>query len=302
MSSINESDEYFNALKNMKGKMSFIIEENEELKANIKELEYELNNLRVINANVVEHSSTIENELEDKLEQLTHHRPTIVPEYSRVEELRTKLSLEIDKNEHFKLQNQILLEQLDQLRFLYVSTMEHSSTLENELNDKYREASRLSITDNLTGIYNRDGCRKNWEVEVDRVKRQGGTFSLVMFDIDFFKNVNDNYGHDAGDLVLIKIVQIIQNSIRKGDIYSRWGGDEFLIIFPGMPTKEVIELTERLRDNVEKEIFPGPEKVTCSFGLTEYIKNDSLEDMLNRVDLALYSAKRKGRNCVETSD
>lgn len=294
------NEEYFIVLKNMKKKMSLILEENEELKDRISSLEEELEDMRILNANVVEHSSTIEDQLEEKIEQLTNVRPKIIPEYSKNEELRKKLSLEIEKNEHLKLQNDNLLNQLEQLRFLYVSTMDHSSTLENELNDKYREASRLSITDRLTGVYNREGCLKNWDVEVERINRQGGTFSVMMFDIDYFKRVNDNYGHDVGDMVLVKIVKIIQTTIRKGDTFSRWGGEEFIIIFPGMELEEILLLADRLRQNIEESRFTGPEQVTCSFGVTGYKDDETFDETLKRVDQALYMAKRNGRNRVES--
>jgi len=293
------SDEYFDVLKTMKAKMSILLEENEELKDRVKELEFELEDMRALNANVVEHSSTIEDVLEEKIEELTNRKPNIVPEYTKQEELRTKLSIEIEKNEHYKFQNENLHKQIEQLRLLYVSTMDHSSTLENELNDKYREASRLSITDSLTGIYNREGIQKNWDIEIERILRQGGTLSLLMFDIDYFKDVNDNFGHDIGDIILIKIVQIFINGIRKGDIFARWGGDEFLIVFPGMLLSGLEILAERLREKVEITRYPGPEKVTCSFGMTEYNENESFEDIVKRVDLALYQAKRNGRNRIE---
>ena len=299
MSVKSGSDQYFDVLKNMKSKMSLLLEENEELKNRLKELEFELEDMRMLNANVVEHSSTIEDVLEEKIEELTNRKPKIVPEYSKLEELRTKLVLELEKNEHFKLQNENLHNQIEQLRFLYVSTMDHSSTLENELNDKYREASRLSITDSLTGIYNREGIQKNWDIEVARILRQGGTLCLLMFDIDLFKHVNDNFGHDVGDMVIIKIVQIFIQGIRKGDILSRWGGEEFLIIFPGMIISELQVLAERFREKVENTQYPGPEKVTCSFGITEYKNNETFEAIVKRVDLALYNAKHNGRNRVE---
>lgn len=298
MDQIKDSNQLENPRELMR-KISLLIEEKELLEDTIKSLEAELEDLQITHVNTMEHSSAIEDELEEKIEKLTQKKLKFIPESDMHEELKTKLSLELEKNEHLKRQNENLMNQLEQLRFLYVNTMDHSSTLENELNEKYREASRLSMTDSLTNIFNREGYIKNWEREVERVHRQGGTFSIVLFDIDNFKRVNDNYGHDVGDMVLTKTVNVIQETIRKGDTLARWGGEEFLIIFPGLSSSEMKILAERLRCVVETTQFAGPEQITCSFGLTEFVDGDSVDTMIKRADTALYSAKKNGRNCVE---
>lgn len=167
----------------------------------------------------------------------------------------------------------------------------------------YKEAERrlfeLSITDPLTGIYNRRYFLKRLEEEIERVKRGGPSFSLVMLDLDFFKWINDRFGHKAGDRVLIHVVDLVRTRIRKIDVFARWGGEEFVILLPNTPLFYAARLAEELRKRVERSEVLGVGTVTCSFGVTEYSEEDSADSILSRVDNLLYEAKRAGRNCVK---
>ncbi len=160
-----------------------------------------------------------------------------------------------------------------------------------------KKLERLSITDALTGIYNRFKFDRELEKQIDYVKRYKSIFSLVMFDIDDFKEINDEYGHLTGDKVLAEIADIVRNEIRKIDIFARIGGEEFVIILPNTDLEETRTLSERLRRKISNYKFPGNLEVSCSFGVTEY-QNDDKNSLIQRVDNLLYQAKDNGKNCV----
>ena len=157
----------------------------------------------------------------------------------------------------------------------------------------------LATRDMLTGALNRWKFLKDFSYEFAKAKRFGLPLSLIMFDIDFFKKVNDTYGHDAGDMVLKKIVEIVKNSIRKIDKLVRWGGEEFIIFVPNTDLEGAAFLAEKLRRKIEEADFGKVGKVTVSFGVAGMRKGDTVDDLLKRVDEALYKAKQRGRNRVE---
>lgn len=171
-----------------------------------------------------------------------------------------------------------------------------------DINKLYKEKCHyyeLSIRDPLTHVYNRRKFNEELEKEINRFKRYGHRLSLIIFDIDLFKNVNDNYGHQVGDYVLQVIAWIVKENIRQTDIFSRYGGEEFGIIMPDTYKDKAVSLAERLRVNIEKYEFDYVEKVTCSFGVTEYITGESPKDFIKRADDALFDAKNLGRNRVQ---
>ncbi len=163
------------------------------------------------------------------------------------------------------------------------------------------ELKRLSVTDQLTGIYNRLKFTEALSDEINRCKRYNNGLSLIMFDIDHFKNINDSFGHDIGDEVLIKLTNIVKEYIRDTDIFSRWGGEEFMILLPNTNIIDASNLAERIRVKIENKYFKGPNTVTCSFGVTEFRTNDTEEIFTKRIDEALYNSKRSGRNTVTNS-
>jgi len=156
----------------------------------------------------------------------------------------------------------------------------------------------LSTTDPLTTAYNRRYLLQAIDSEISRVERYNAAFSLIMFDIDHFKNVNDNYGHDAGDEVLKKIVMMTQNRIRKNDVLSRWGGEEFIILLSGTNLENAAIFADKLICEVRNMVFDKSGKVTASFGVTGYRLNETSDSVLKRVDELVYLAKNEGRNCV----
>lgn len=168
-----------------------------------------------------------------------------------------------------------------------------------QLVEHERELEQLSITDKLTSLYNRHKLDDVLKIELKRSERFGHSLSVIMIDIDHFKSVNDTYGHQIGDEVLIEIAQLLKTHSRETDIVGRWGGEEFLIICTNTDTDGVKYLANVLREKIEQHNFPVKEKKTASFGVTSYIKNDSSHDFILRADEALYKAKESGRNRVE---
>lgn len=158
------------------------------------------------------------------------------------------------------------------------------------------EVRRLSITDDLTGLYNHRHFFKTLEAEMVRMKRQKTSLSLLMFDLDNFKNFNDRYGHLEGDKVLKKIGEIIRNSIRSNvDSGYRYGGDEFAALLIGASSDQAITIAERIRSSIEQAGF---EKITVSIGLAEYKEGLELEEFVKSADDAMYIAKNSGGNRV----
>ena|GEM_PF-435365 len=156
----------------------------------------------------------------------------------------------------------------------------------------------LATIDELTGVANRTKVKELLDREVDRARRYRNPLSLIYFDIDHFKQVNDTYGHKAGDNVLIKITQLIQKELRKTDILARWGGEEFLIVIPETSLHNGVVLANKLREIIEEFEFDQASKVTCSFGVTQFTLHDDIDKFIERADKALYEAKDSGRNRV----
>ncbi|WP_084043352.1 sensor domain-containing diguanylate cyclase [Lebetimonas sp. JS138] len=158
---------------------------------------------------------------------------------------------------------------------------------------------KMALTDKLTGLYNRYKFNEELKKEIERFKRYKNPFCLIMFDIDNFKQLNDTYGHDMGDKVLKEIAKITTQTIRKTDIASRWGGEEFMIICPNTFLKEGIQTAQRLRKKIESHNFGIDRKVTISVGISEYNdENIRLYEFLKDVDDKLYQAKKMGKNTV----
>ena len=161
---------------------------------------------------------------------------------------------------------------------------------------KYFE--ELSIKDALTGICNRRCLEDKLEEYLTLAKRYNRPLSVIMFDIDFFKHINDSYGHDVGDKVLKTIANIVSSNIRATDILARYGGEEFVIIAPETTLEDAKALAEKLRKKIENFLFEEGFSITCSFGISSLNQEDTKETILKRVDEALYKAKREGRNRV----
>ena len=160
------------------------------------------------------------------------------------------------------------------------------------------ELERQASHDRLTGLYNRWKFEEALNLETERARRYGTEFSLVMFDIDRFKEVNDTYGHDVGDAVLRKMAAVVGQQIRRTDILARWGGEEFMILLSETGLDHATRLAEATRIRVAQADFPGPGRLTISLGVTEYLRGETISTLLKRVDNAMYQAKQRGRDCT----
>jgi diguanylate cyclase (GGDEF)-like protein/PAS domain S-box-containing protein len=160
------------------------------------------------------------------------------------------------------------------------------------------ELERQASHDRLTGLYNRWKFEEALNLETERARRYGTEFSLVMFDIDWFKEVNDTYGHDVGDAVLRKMAAVVGQQIRRTDILARWGGEEFMILLSETGLDHATRLAEATRIRVAQADFPGPGRLTISLGVTEYLQGETISTLLKRLDNAMYEAKQRGRDCT----
>jgi len=214
-------------------------------------------------------------EMIDKTGAAVHVNITLEKQYSKFGDLRGWLFIARDNR-----QMKSLKENLKRL-----------SGSNSELRD-------LSIRDPLTGIFNRAKFLSALEREEFPVHRYGSDLSLIMLDIDHFKLVNDTYGHDVGDKVLCGVVDSVKNSLRESDLFSRWGGEEFIILNRNTNLEQASNLAERLRLKLSEIELDQVGTITASFGVSQYRPDDRREEILKRLDCNLYKAKETGRNRV----
>ena len=166
-----------------------------------------------------------------------------------------------------------------------------------------RKLQFMAQHDALTGIYNRNKLYEHLEHELELFRRYERPSALIFFDVDDFKQVNDIYGHNEGDRILIEIAEIVEDAIRKTDQLGRWGGEEFLIILPESDMEMATILAEKLRATIEQHDFKlGSSDLTCSFGISQVQPSDTIASLIHRADEALYQAKNGGKNCVRTAE
>lgn len=174
-----------------------------------------------------------------------------------------------------------------------------------ELRRRLREAHDRALRDALTGLYNRLAFDERIALECERWARYGRPSVLSVWDVDFFKRINDTYGHSAGDKVLRILAKLLSESTRKSDFLARIGGEEFILLLPETDIQTAFEVADKLRALVASSRFQyrgQPVPVTMSCGLAEFIPNDTPEEVYRRADAALYEAKGSGRNCCKVYD
>jgi diguanylate cyclase (GGDEF)-like protein len=179
--------------------------------------------------------------------------------------------------------------------------------LAGQLDEANKELMLLSVTDGLTRAYNHRHFQERLNGEFSRARRYGEPLSCIMIDIDHFKRVNDRYGHPAGDRVLVRLVDLLKEEIRSGDLVARYGGEEFVLLLPNTDAGSARHMAERVRERVEQEGLSlqgaDPLPVTVSLGVADYRPGgegpiDTSEKLLRAADAALYRAKADGRNRV----
>ncbi|MBI4684345.1 MAG: diguanylate cyclase [Nitrospirae bacterium] len=171
------------------------------------------------------------------------------------------------------------------------------------MKNRTQDAELESLHDNLTGLYNRKAYNQKVTETLANLERYNVSSSLLVCDIDFFKKINDTFGHHIGDLVLTKIAQLFKDKVRKNDFIARYGGEEFIIILPHTPVEGAREAGEKIRSFIEKTKFSFKGKevpVTISIGISIFKKEDDATTAFERADKALYLAKRSGRNMIKT--
>lgn len=221
--------------------------------------------------------------------------------HSKIKILTEKL---LKRNRQYKKKNNLLLKAIKREEKLNEKILERTIELKNA-NRKVEELNQAlkysSTHDELTTIYNRAAILTFLENDIQRTRRFNTELSIIMFDIDYFKKVNDTYGHLVGDEILKKLAALIKQSIREIDLFGRYGGEEFIIILPDTNLHDGEILGNRLLSNVRANRYDtakGELEVTISIGLTEYDPGETIDALIERVDGALYKAKESGRNCM----
>ncbi len=202
------------------------------------------------------------------------------------------------------LSTQIAISLKNAMMYRHMEFLVKERTLELEkknltLERLNNQLQKISVTDGLTQLFNRRKIDEILYYENERFMRYGHPFSIILLDIDKFKNINDGYGHHVGDQVLIELSQLLKASIRKVDIVGRWGGEEFMIICPDTNLKQASTLAETIRVVVEAKRFGQIKSVTSSFGVAQMERSSDIETLIKRVDGLLYKAKDAGRNTVK---
>ncbi|MFA6193050.1 MAG: cache domain-containing protein [Sulfurimonas sp.] len=201
------------------------------------------------------------------------------------------------KNSFFKY-NEKISDKTKQLVELNQSLEQKVAERTDELNKIKDNFEKLATTDALTSMHNRYFIMKILSSEISRSNRYKTPLSLIMYDIDFFKNVNDTYGHDVGDTVLFSLSTFVMENLREVDIVGRYGGEEFLIILPNTMLVHAKEYAQRLRKKVEEHSFEAVGKVTISMGIVEIEPAENINEIFKRVDNLLYTSKNSGRNRI----
>jgi len=257
----------------------------DDLNLQIENLNKELCKSKTINHISMEYANLVENTLYEKIETLNNE-----------DQIRQKdLDKILKDNERFK-------NEINDLELLCSTLVTHDTVLENDLSSKLENANLLATTDYLTSIYNRSKFYEYLNREVTRSGKDASfSLSLIMFDVDHFKEINDTCGHDVGDWVLKEITRTIKSVLTGDGIFCRWGGEEFMVLLPAFSLEKAEMKAESMRRAVELIKCEYVKKVTCSFGVAAYRLGENEESFLKRVDQTMYMAKESGRNKVISS-
>ena len=172
--------------------------------------------------------------------------------------------------------------------------------LEQKVEERTKKLRKMVITDELTNLFNRRRILELLEIKLEKASRYKRDLALIMIDLDFFKKINDSFGHQFGDKVLRKISEIMKQNTRNLDLVGRYGGEEFLLILPETNLEKAALVAEKLRQKIKKSDIEGLDfKLTASFGAVQY-EGESSQQLIKRADDLLYKAKKEGRDRVET--
>ncbi len=171
--------------------------------------------------------------------------------------------------------------------------------MEKELKETNEKLKKLSITDELTSAFNKRYMYEKLNNKINCDSKNKTPFSMVMLDVDNFKFINDNYGHNVGDKVLKKISELVMNRIRSTDTFARVGGDEFMILLPNTKISNAVILAEDIKKQLNNTSVDQIDSIKASIGVTDYTDYDCVEAIIKKVDDLMYTAKAEGRNCVK---
>jgi len=180
-----------------------------------------------------------------------------------------------------------------------IHDISETQRLERIVQERTNELEHLANTDRLTGLYNRERLEEVLRQEQYRADRYKSSFAIVKLDLDDFQKINDEYGHDRGDKVLVAVAELIRGFCREVDSVCRWSGEEFLIVLPESNLDGAYLMADNLRSRIESHHFTGIDGLTASFGVDMYQEGENINDLFRRVDQALRTAKDTGKNCVE---
>lgn len=183
--------------------------------------------------------------------------------------------------------------------FVSIIDISHIKQKESDLLERVSLLTTKTVLDPLTNTWNRLKFNELFALEREKADKQSLTFSLLFFDLDDFKKINDHYGHNIGDIVLAEMAGLVKSSLRKDDALFRWGGEEFIILASGTEMESAVKVAEKLRAKVEEHVFQVVGRVTLSIGIAEYNRGEEIDTLIERADAALYKAKKNGKNRVE---
>ncbi|MCF7858182.1 MAG: GGDEF domain-containing protein [Candidatus Cloacimonetes bacterium] len=231
----------------------------------------------------------------------------VIHEYLQLYTLKNELEIEKTRKQISKqifIRNSFMIGFLIILNLAFVFFVRYKlrSADQNKLKKANEKLKELSSKDPLTGLSNRRDCLEKINYEIVRSNRNNRIFSIIMSDIDHFKSVNDNYGHNCGDYILQELAKILTKTLRKQDIVSRWGGEEFLLLLPETNLEGAKFAAEKIRTTIEKNKFFYDKKaisITLTFGISEFAKDKTVDTCVREADTALYKGKHRGRNRIE---
>jgi diguanylate cyclase (GGDEF)-like protein len=215
----------------------------------------------------------------------------------------SKIAEQKQRNRKIKVKLYSHIDNMEQYFYIHVTALKKNEFLLSFCNIHDIELEKNNLQkqadfDPLTQIYNRVKFNEVFPLAITRADQYGEGFSLILFDIDHFKSINDTLGHPIGDKVLFELARSVNMKINEKDIFARWGGEEFIILAKHLTAKEAYKLAESLRKYIQGHNFGNGLTVTCSFGVTEFQPKDNKVSIFQRVDEALYLAKKEGRNRV----
>ncbi len=211
-------------------------------------------------------------------------------DFSKIEDLERDVTREKNRDEIYSLKHSILI------------MGERLKELIDEIKMERDKLQEIAYVDHLTGLYNRRFFFEHVKIILENAKRYGNSFALVIFDIDNFKHINDNYGHDVGDMVLKEFANILKKSVRSSDIVSRFGGEEFILILQNSDATSGFNVAERIRKQFEQKQFKVNDKyisTTVSGGISTFREEiEDIDQLIKEADIALYKAKKEGKNRI----